>query len=144
MSAGAARCGLAGLGGRRRRGLLVGSEQAFEFIEAAGPELLVFGEPLVRGGEGRGFEAAEVCSSAAGAAEETGVLEGLEVLGGGGQRHVERLGELGDGALTGGEGAEDAPARGVGECPEDAVEAGGMFNHVVEYTRGGRDGQPFG
>ena len=53
------------------------------------------------------------------AADQPGVLQRLDVLRGGGERHGEGLGELADGALAVGEFAQHPPARGVAEGVED-------------------------
>ena len=69
--------------------------------------------------------------------EETGGLEDAEMLGDGGEREGERLGELGDGGFALGQAGEDGAAGGIGECGEGGVErCGGIVNHMVYYCPG--------
>lgn len=60
-------------------------------------------------------------------------LEDLEVLGDGGQRHLEGLGQLSHRRLTGGQPGQDRAPGGVGEGPEDAAQRIGrhLLNLVV-------------
>jgi hypothetical protein len=69
--------------------------------------------------------------------EETGGFEDAEMLGDGGERERERLGELGDGGFAVSEAGKDGAASGVRECGESGVErCGGIVNHMVYYCRG--------
>src|SRR3546814_5081595 len=70
----------------------------------------------------------------------------MEVLGGAGERDLERRGELADRAGLSGECLQHGAAGGVGEGLEDGVQGRGvrgagsgreMVNHEVEYTRAG-------
>jgi hypothetical protein len=79
-----------------------------------------------------GAEAAAVLASHNAPADEAGPLEHADVLGGRGEGHPEGRGELGEGALSGGELPDDGAACGVRQGVEDAVEpGGGIQNHVV-------------
>ena len=60
------------------------------------------------------------------AADQAGALERLDVLRGGGERNLERLGELADRALAAGEVAQHLAAGGVTERVEDGVELWGL------------------
>jgi hypothetical protein len=72
------------------------------------------------------------------ALEEAGGFEDAQMLGDGGERKGERLGELGDGGFTLREAGENGAAGGVGEGGEGGVERGsGIVNHTVYYCRGG-------
>jgi hypothetical protein len=71
------------------------------------------------------------------ALEEAGGFENAKMLGDGGERKGERLGELGDGGFTLREAGENGAAGGVGEGGESGVERGsGIVNHTVYYCRG--------
>ena len=56
------------------------------------------------------------------AADQAGILQRLDVLGGGRERDREGLGKLADRALAVGELAQHPPARGVAEGVEDGVQ----------------------
>jgi hypothetical protein len=59
------------------------------------------------------------------------------MLGDGGERERERLGELRDGRFAVSKTGKDGAAGGVGECGEGGVErCGGIVNHMVYYCRG--------
>ena len=72
--------------------------------------------------ERAGFEAAHVRAAAHLAADQAGVLQRLDVLGGRGERDRERLGKLPDRALAVGEIAQHLAARAVAEGVEERVE----------------------
>ena len=70
------------------------AQEPVERIEAVGPEAFVEAQPFVGAGERPGLEAAEMGAAAHLAADQAGVFQRLDVLGGGGERHREGLGEL--------------------------------------------------
>src|SRR5579863_5430448 len=64
--------------------------------------------------------------------DEPATLQDLEVPGDGGQRYVERLGEIVDGCLSRGEAREDGAPRRIGERGErDAELIGGCHRFVI-------------
>ena len=92
-----------------------------------------------------GRQVAGVRSALDFATDQPCALQRLDVLGGRCQGHVERLGQLADGALTRGQAMEHAPARGVAKGMEDGVQPGLMnINHVVEFKRRRAISQPLG
>lgn len=62
---------------------------------------------------------------------EPGPLEDADVLGDGGERHVESRREVADRAVAGCEAREDGAACRVGEGREGGIEAGRIVNHTV-------------
>ena len=79
------------------------------------------------------------------AADQPGLFQCLDVLGGRRQRDRVGLGQLSHRALAIGEVAQHAPARVVAEGVEDGIQGAClMFNHVVEYPRGTENCQLFG
>ena len=60
------------------------------------------------------------------APDQPGVLQRLDVLGGGCERDRERLGELAHRPLAAGEVAKHPPPRGVAERVKDGVQLGRM------------------
>ena len=72
--------------------------------------------------EGLRVELTEVGTAAHGPPHEPGVLERLDVLGSGGQRHPERLGQLAHRVLLRGQPAKHRPPGRVGQRAEHAVE----------------------
>src|SRR6266568_5075632 len=79
----------------------------------------------------------------AAALDQARALENLEVLGHGGQAHVERLGQFQDRGFPRGEAREDRAPRGIGEGGKGRAEAIGqhgdqivpVFNLKVKYNR---------
>lgn len=68
------------------------------------------------------------------ARQQAGLFEHAKMLGNRGQRHLERLGEIGDANLTLGETFQQAAAGGVGQRGEGEVELTGcIVNHLVKY-----------
>jgi hypothetical protein len=93
-------------------------------------------DPLSGGLHGLGGKAASVDAAIDFALEEAGGFENAKMLGDGGERKGERLGELGDRGFTLREAGENGAAGGVGECGESGVERGiGIVNHTVYYCR---------
>jgi hypothetical protein len=73
-----------------------------------------------------------VDSAIDGAGQQAGGVEDAQMFGNGGQRDVERFGELRDGGFTAGQASQDGAAGGVGEGAEGAVESGRrIVNHMV-------------
>ncbi len=67
-------------------------------------------------------------------AEQAGGFENAEMLGDGGEGHVEGGGEGFNGGFALGEASEDGAASGVGESAEGSVEERGVIvNHTVYY-----------
>ena len=120
------------------------AKQRFESFEPLGPQPLVGAEPIIGLGEGLRVELTEVGPAAHAPPHKPRVLERLDVLGRGGQRHFERLGQLPHRVLLYGEPAEHGAPGGIAQGAEDAVELLVSFNHVVEYTAGSADSQPYG
>ena len=113
------------------------SEELDEPLDAGVPEAFVAPEPVIGTLELARVDAAVVDASAHRPLHESGPLEGLDVLGRGGQRHPVGCGELADGQLTAGEPFEHRSARVIAEGSEDEVEVVMTLNHVVEYTAPG-------
>src|SRR5919112_1718724 len=106
-------------------------EDSVERVELLVPVALVEPQPLVRAGQRARIEPAEVPPTHHGAPDETCSLEDLQVLGGRGQRHLQRLGQLADGQLPIGQPAEHVPSRVVRERVEHRVQLPQSFNHMV-------------
>ena len=111
------------------------AQEALEDVEPLGPEALVEPQPFVGAGERSGVEAAPVGAAAHLPADQSGLLERLDVLGGRRERDRERLGELADRARAARELAQHPPPRGVAQRVKDGIEFGRLkINHVVEYS----------
>jgi hypothetical protein len=95
-----------------------------ESVEALFPKRAMLRDPVGGGGERFRIETATVDASFAAALQEPGVFENSQVLRDGGQRHVERLREVGDTGFAEREPHEDGAPRWVGECGERAIERG--------------------
>lgn len=103
-------------------------------IEPLAPELAVELDGFLGRAQRLGIEGAAVDAALAGAPKEPGLLEHLDVLRHGGERHAEGLRELRDRARLLADHPQDIAAGGVGEGVEDEVELGGLkVNHMVEY-----------
>jgi len=72
-----------------------------------------------------------VGSALAALPDEPRLFEDFQVLRDGGQRHVERIREVGDAGLAEREPREDGAPRRVGERREGAVERARIVNHPV-------------
>jgi hypothetical protein len=71
--------------------------------------------------------------------QKPGALENPEVLGDGGERHVEGLGQLRHRGLAARQALEDRPAGGIGQRRESRIEGPGLIlNHMVNYRVAGR------
>lgn len=79
---------------------IVVAQQAIQNIEAAGPEFLVEGQPVMRAGERNGLQPADMGAALHLAPDEPCSLKHLYVLGGRRQRHVEGLSQLPNRALA--------------------------------------------
>lgn len=100
-----------------------------ESVEALLPECAVMGDPVGCGRERLRIETAVVDPPLAPALQETGLFENLEVLRDRGQRHVERLRQIGDACLSESQPREDSAAGRVRERGERPVERAGIVNH---------------
>ena len=88
----------------------------------------------MRAGERPRFEMAEMGAAAHFTADQTGILQRLDVLGGGLQGDGEGLGELTHRAFAVAQFAQHLAARGVAERMKNCVQLQGLkFNHMVEY-----------
>src|SRR6266545_904692 len=90
-------------------------------IEAFLPIAAIALEPLVGILERPRFEPAGAPLRLSRARDETGALQHLEVLGDGGQGHLEGLGQLRNGGFAGCQAREDSAPGGVGQCSEGAA-----------------------
>jgi hypothetical protein len=120
------------------------AKQRFESFEPLGPQPLVGAEPIIGLGKGLRVDLTEVGPAAHGPPHKPSVLERLDVLGRGGQRHFERLGQLPHRAFLCGQPAEHGAPGGIAQGAEDTVEVSVSFNHTVKYTAGSADSQPYG
>ena len=69
-----------------------------------------------------------------GTAQQSRLLQHLHVLGGGGEGHVEGLGQLAHGARAAGQPPQHGPAGGIAQRAEHTIKRGGLlFNHTVEH-----------
>ena len=100
------------------------AEERIQRFEAGLPVLAELLRPLHRVPERRGSQATQVLPPDDAATHQRGTLQHADVLGGGGEGHPERRGELGEIALPAGELPDDRAARGVRQGVEDAVEPG--------------------
>ena len=67
--------------------------------------------------------------------DQAGIFEHAQVLGDGGEGHVERFRQLADRAFVVGEFLEDGPSRGIGQGREDRIEPiRFILNHEVKCT----------
>ena len=115
-----------GEGDLERPGLagVVFEKEPFEQVETVGPEPLVETQPLLGAGERPGVQATQVSAPAHLAADQSGVLEHLDVLGGRGERHGEGLRQLAHRPFAADELAEHPPAGRVAEGVKDRGELG--------------------
>ncbi len=68
--------------------------------------------------------------------DQLGFFQDFQVLGNSSQRDMKGFGDVAHGERALGELAQDLPASGVGEGPEDCIKVRlHMFNHVVDYSR---------
>ena len=93
-------------------------------------------EPIGCGRERPGVEPAARDAAVPSAPHEPRPLEYAQVLGNGGARNGERLGQRADRRLAVGEPGQDGPAGMVPERGVDRVEAGKTGNHMVTIIPG--------
>jgi hypothetical protein len=118
-----------GTGGRR---VAAGRREVRgELIELEFPEVPVVVDPLRRFSHRRRDEHGAPHAALAPNASQAGALEDANVLGDGGQAHVEPRGEVADRAVTGREPGDDRPPRRIGKGAEGGVEGRVMVNHMV-------------
>jgi len=67
------------------------------------------------------------------AAQQPGRLEDTQVLGNGGKRDVEGLGQFADGGLTLSQAREDGATSGIGERAEGGVQKGACSGRIVNH-----------
>ena len=130
-----------------RRGFLcvLCAEESFEHIQTVGPEALVEAQPLVGAGERSGGEATQMSAPAYLAMDQSGVLQCLNVFGGGRERHREGFSKLAYRSLTAGQFAKHPPAGGVAQGAKDCIQLRWLqFNHMVEYKSAPSKSQPIG
>jgi len=97
-------------------------QECGEAIEAVVPEAFVAGEPLHGAFHGSGLQAASHRAAALGTLDQIGPRQHVEVLHDRGQRHRERLRQLGDGLIvTLGQLFENGPSRRVRQCGKRAI-----------------------
>lgn len=111
------------------------AQQLGEPLDARIPQAFIAAEPIVGALERPRIDAAVVDAPAYGASHESGLLESLDVLRRGGERHPVRRGERADGLLAFREPLEHCPPRPVGERAKNEIESCWLFNHAVEYMR---------
>src|SRR5918993_1656917 len=119
-------------------------EDPAERVELLAPVALVEPQPPVRAGQRSRIEPADVPPTHHGAPDETCSLEDPQVLGGRGQRHLQRLGQLADGQLPICQPAEHVPSRVVRERVEHRVQLPRSFNHIVNDSSVRAYCQPIG
>lgn len=112
------------------------AQELGEPVDARIPEALVAAEPIVGPLEGPRIDAAVVNASTHGAFHQSHLLERLDVLRCGGERHAIGRSELTHCVLPFRKPLEHRAPRPVAECVEEAVESGLLINHVVEYISG--------
>src|SRR3546814_488837 len=97
-------------------------------------------DPFRAGVQGACVEVAGVHAALHFAVDQAGAFEHLDVLGGAGERDLERRGKLADGARLPGERLQHGAPRRIGEGLEHAIQVravrdiGLIVNHGVEYT----------
>ena len=99
-----------------------GGQRGFEEVEAGGPFRACLYHPLGDLVERPGLEREEVLAPGHAPLHQPGALQDADVLRHRVERDVERLGDLGDARLAGGEAPQDAAARVVGEGDQGVVE----------------------
>src|SRR6516165_71660 len=107
--------------------LLFAGQVGVELVKLLIPKPPVHIEPTVRGRQRPGVETDVVRSPALGAPYQAGTLENTNVFRGGGQRHLERLGELAHRALLRTQAADHAPPRRVTQSLEHVVQGFGAI-----------------
>jgi len=98
------------------------AQQPFEHVEAIGPEALVEAQPFVSAGQRAGIEPAIMGPTAHIAPDQPCIFQGLDMLGGRGERYGEGLGKLADGAFPICEIAQHPPPGRVTQRMKDIVE----------------------
>ena len=91
-------------------------------IESALPERTVIADPLFKGGEAFGLDAAGADTAEFFGVDEAAFFEDLEVLRYGGEGDVKGGGEGGDGKGSVAEPVQDRPAGGIAECVKEVVD----------------------
>ena len=108
-------------GGGGFTGILL-AEEPVEGIQTLGPEAFVEAQPLMGTGERSGFEAAQMGAAAHLATDQPGILQRLDVLGGGGERDREGFRELAYRPLALGKIVEHPPTGCVAESMKDGIQ----------------------
>src|SRR5579862_2449080 len=99
-----------------------------QFVEFPCPEALVVAHPLRDFAQRRPPEFDEVLAADHLAPDEPRILEDLQVLGDGVERHLERLGDLGHALRALRQAIQDRPAGGVGDRAEDVAQVVHAFH----------------
>jgi len=107
-------------------------EQVVETLVVALQDAAVPFQPDAGVGKGLSLDAAKVSTTDDAAADEASALEDADVLGGRGERHAQRGGQLGQVSLPVGEPAEHRPPGGMSQGVKHAVESRrSILNHMV-------------
>ena len=114
--------------------LLEFGEIIVQLIEAALPHLPLLNQPLLGELQPPRYEPIGPHPADLLRANEAAPFQHLEVLEEGGQRHVERLRQLGHGRGTTAQALEDLPPRGIGQCPEHAIDGWRGVGHDGELS----------
>lgn len=96
-------------------------EKLFEQVETTAPELLVEAQPLVGTCKWPGVQAAQVRAAAYLSADQSGILENLDVLRGGCKRNREGFRKFTDCSLATSEIPQHPPTRCVAKSVKDGV-----------------------
>lgn len=99
-----------------------GTKEPFEIVKAACPEPLVVAKPFGRLRERLRLETADVRAPSNLAPDQPSGFQRLDVLGRGCERHVEGIGQFGDGPFAGGEPSHHLTTRRISKRVKDLVE----------------------
>jgi hypothetical protein len=119
--------------GRRSSASTFPFQAGTEGIGALRPKRGLLSDPPLGVSEGVNTDAEPVFAAAHVAADKAGGFEHADVARHGGERHGQRLRQVGDPSLPRAQGLEHGAPRRVGERSVDPVE-NQMFNHFVDLT----------
>src|SRR5262249_2767740 len=97
-------------------------DDAAERVQPGFPCLAVLVDPFRGGLQRRGLQPAGTPLGVTAPGDEAGPLENLQVLRDGLEAHGERLGQLADRRVTGGQARQDRPPGAIGERGEGGIE----------------------